>query len=90
MSDNKMRFTLKLLIISFFFLTLSFAQAASPNQSQDSHLGQKEHNCDEPCLKCGHKEACKDTKASDNTREIKDVESDKSSDEHQHHNTTQQ
>lgn len=56
---------MKTFLLAFLFIsTTAFAQ--SPGH------GETEHNCDEPCLKCGHKEECKNTKAEDTKRNVKD------------------
>lgn len=76
---------MKLFMMFFLFSTLSIAQTGSSSKSGESHVGQQEHNCDEPCLKCGHKEACKDTKGNDTARDKKEVQTVKPSEDHQNH-----
>lgn len=75
---------MKLFIVIYALLSLAaFAQTKHPPKQDQSHIGQNEHNCDEPCLKCGHKEACKDTKGNDTGRDVKPINN--SNDEHKSH-----
>ena len=82
-------FILCILISSFHV----FGQTKVSSKNVDHTMGQKEHNCDEPCLKCGHKEACKDTKGNDTSRDKKELsnvdEPNKDHQDHQHNSTPQ-
>lgn len=66
----------------FFALLISITGFAQTSSEQ----GEVKHNCDEPCLKCGHKETCKNTKGDETQRETKEKKQTSSvNEEHSNH-----